>query len=136
LPRLARIAGAHLFFDLAAAAPHPLVPLGEIGLAMGAALSRRAGADRARAVADAADEMAALCGLPAWRRLTPAARDAWCCLAPLLALLDIARWTADERTALVGLARAKAGRSERDFVARLIAHPRLMAEVTRRFQGA
>ncbi len=134
--RLARIAEAHLFLDLDPAAPQPRVPMGEIGLAMGAVLSRRAGLDREHAVAEVAGQMAALCGLPTWRRLPPTTREAWCRLAPLLSMLGIARWPAQERAALAKLARAKAGASERGFVAQLLAHPRLMAAVQRRFRVA
>jgi hypothetical protein len=136
LAKLARIAEAHLFFDLDASKPHPLVPLGDIGLAVGAALSQRTESNREQAVAEVADAMAALCGLAAWRRLPPPVREAWCRMAPLLSWLGIARWPADERAALVELVRAKAGQSERDFVARLIAHPRLMAALRSRAQGA
>jgi hypothetical protein len=129
--RLARMAASHVFFELDPARPHPLVPLGEIGLAAGAALSRRAGADRERAVAQLADEMARACGATSCRHFAPAAREAWRRLVTLLPLLRIERWPAAERAALLDLARAKAGRSERDFVARSLSHARLQHELQR-----
>jgi len=50
----------------------------------------------------------------------------WRRWAPLLASLPrIARWPAAQRAALVALVRAKAGRSERDFLVRFAAHDRL-----------
>ena len=49
--------------------------------------------------------------------------------APVAALLDIGRWREGERRDLVEVIRAKAGRSERDFIARYGAHPRLDASL-------
>jgi len=56
---------------------------------------------------------------------------AWRRLAPILTLLDVGAWRDDERRALVDLIRAKGDRSERDYVARYLAHPLLDAALLR-----
>jgi hypothetical protein len=122
---LQALAAAHLFFDLDATQPHPLIPLGELGLAAGAALSAQSGCDREQGVHVAATMLARACGAPAWRRWPVGQREAWQRMAPPLLLLGAANWRPAERAALPALAREKAGRSERDFVAALLAHGRL-----------
>jgi len=122
---LQALASTHLFFDVDAADAHPLVPLGDLGLAAGAALSARHGADRELAVNEAAATLARACGVADWTRWSAGMREAWRRMAPLLMLLGAPAWSAAEREALPALARAKAGRSERDFVAALLAHARL-----------
>ena len=124
---LCRLAAQHLFFDLDPAQPHPLVPLGALGLSVGAALSARAGSNREGAVDEASAELLRHCGRASLRGLSPDQREAWRRLAPILALLDLGAWRDDERSALVDVIRAKGGRSERDYVARYLAHPRLDA---------
>ncbi|MBL8313180.1 MAG: hypothetical protein JNK55_05475 [Rubrivivax sp.] len=122
---LQALAARHLFFDLDAAQPYPRIPLGELGLAAGAALSAQAGWDRERGVHEAATTLAGACGATTWRRWPAGQREAWQRMAPWLLLLGAAHWLPAERAALPALARAKAGRSERDFVAALLAHGRL-----------
>jgi len=122
---LRRLAAQHLYFDLDAARPHPHVPLGALGLAAGAALSALTEADRERAVAETAARLMRDCGLASLRGWSADERAAWQRMAPVLALLDVARWTRAQRTALVALIRAKGGHSERVFVERFIAHRRL-----------
>ncbi len=129
---LRRLAERHLFFDLEPAQPHPLLPLGELGLQAGAALSARAGSNRERAVDEASAELQRHCGLVSLRGFSPDQREAWRRLAPILTLLDLGAWRSDERRALVDLIRAKGGRSERDYVARYLAHPKLDAALLRR----
>jgi len=130
-PTLRRLAEHHLFFDLEPARAPPLFPLAALGLRAGAALSARAGSARSRAVDEASTELMRDCGLPSLRGFSPDQREAWHRLAPVLALLDLGAWLADERRALVDLIRAKGGRSERDYVARYLAHPRLDAALRR-----
>jgi len=67
------------------------------------------------------------CELPSLRGFSPDQREAWRRLAPILTLLDLGAWPDDERRALVDLIRAKGARSERDYVARYLAHPKLDA---------
>ena len=122
---LRRLAARHLFFDLEPARPHPLFSLGALGLRCGAALSARTGSDRALAVDEASAELLRHCGLTSLRGFSPDQREAWRRFAPVLALLDLGAWRDDERRALVDIIRAKGGRSERDYVARFLAHPRL-----------
>ncbi|MDP1691463.1 MAG: hypothetical protein Q8L49_05860 [Burkholderiaceae bacterium] len=122
---LQQLARRHLFFDLDPAHPQPRLPLGELGLRSGAALSARAGANRERAIDEASIELMQLCGLASLRGFSTDQREAWRRMAPILALLDLGAWRADERGALVDLVRAKGGRSERAFVSRYLALPKL-----------
>ncbi len=122
-----RLAGRHLFFDADPAQPLPYVDLAALGLCSGARLSARAGADRERGVEQASAELMHHAGVASLRAFAPAQREAWRRLAPLLTLLDLGAWSVAERRALVDVARAKGSRSERDFVARYAAHPKLDA---------
>ncbi|MFO1217942.1 MAG: hypothetical protein U1E89_06095 [Burkholderiaceae bacterium] len=128
---LARLAQRHLYFDLDPAAPRPLVTPAMAGDAVSAALVSCGARDADRGVHALASELWHACapglrpprGSDAWR--------AWQRLAPLLARLPLARWTAGERLALVALARGKAGRSERAFVRAWQAHAQLDAALLR-----
>ena len=124
---LRKLAEHPLFFEFDPARPRPLIALGALGLQVGAALSARSGADRERAVDELDAEMALRCAVSSWRGWSREQREAWRRLAPLLALLDLRGWRADERRSLPQLARAKGGRSERDYLACYHAHPRLDA---------
>lgn len=126
---LRRLAARHLYFDLGDSPP--LLLLAELGLRCGAALAARGGADREGAITIAAAELQRLCAPVSLRGWRAEERAAWRALAPLLTGLDLASWPAAERQALVPLVRAKAARSERDFVARYRAHPRLDAALRR-----
>jgi hypothetical protein len=128
---LRRLAERHVFFDLDPARPRPLVSLAALGMRSGAALSARAGSDRKAAVDEASAGLLRQCGLQSLRGFSQDQREAWRRIAPIIALLDIASWTDEARRALVDLVRAKGGRSERDYVARYIAHPGLDAAVLR-----
>jgi hypothetical protein len=128
---LRRLAERHLFFDLDPSLPHPLVALPDVGLRIGAALSKRAGSDRERAVVDSGAALMQRCGMVSLRGFSRDEREAWRQMAPLLVLLDLDRWPRDELRALVDVVRAKGGRSERDFVARFLVHPRLETAVWR-----
>jgi hypothetical protein len=129
---LRRLAQQHLFFDLDPAQPHPLFPVAALGLHSGAALSARAGSDRERGVAETSAELMRHCGLRSLRGFSRDQREAWQRLAPILTLLDLGTWPDDERRALVDLIRAKGARSERDYVARYLAHPLLDAALLER----
>jgi hypothetical protein len=128
---LRKLAEHPLFFEFDPARPRPLIALGALGLQVGAALSARGGADRERAVDSLAAEMAQRCAVTSWRGWSAAQREAWRRLAPVLALLGLRGWRADERRALQQLARAKGGRSERDYLAHYHAHPLLDAVLLR-----
>ena len=128
---LRRLASRHLFFDLEPRRALPLCSLAALGLRAGAALSARAGSDRERAVDEDSDALLRHCGLSSLRGFSPEQREAWRRFAPILALLDLAAWPDDERRALVDLIRAKGARSERDYAARYLAHPRLDAALRR-----
>ena len=60
---------------------------------------------------------------------------AWQAWAPLVQLLGVENWSAAERKALVEVILAKGGRSERDYLQRFDAHPKL-ARALRAFSGA
>jgi hypothetical protein len=124
---LRRLAERHLFFDLDPARRQPLFPLAALGLRAGAALSARAGSDRERAIDEASTGLLHHCALASLHGFSPDQREAWRRLAPIFMLLDLGAWQDDERRALVDLVRAKGGRSERDYVARYLAHPKLDA---------
>jgi hypothetical protein len=128
---LLRLAQRHVFFDLEAARPRPLVPLAALGMRSGAALSARAGSDRTSAVDEASADLMRRCGLKSLRGFSRDQREAWRRIAPIVALFDVASWKDDERRALVDLVRAKGGHSERDYVARYLAHPSLDVAVLR-----
>ena len=129
---LRRLAERHLFFELEPARPRPLMPLAELGIQSGAALSARAGPERERAVAEASAELMRECGIASLRGFARDQCVAWRRLAPILTLLDLGTWRKDERRALVNLIRAKGGRSERAYVARYLAHPKLDAALLQR----
>lgn len=133
---LSRLAQQHLFFALDPAQPHAPLALAELGLRVGAALSARSGSDRERGVDEASAELLRHCGLATLRGFSPDQREAWRRLAPILTLLDLGAWPRDERSALADLIRAKGGRSERDYVARYLAHPLLDAALLQRAKNA
>src|SRR5439155_25139640 len=91
-PRCSGWPERHLFFDLEPAQPHPLVPLGALGLCAGAALSARAGSDRERAVDEASAELLRHCGQASLRGFSPDQREAWRRVAPILTLFDLGAW--------------------------------------------
>ena len=135
---LTQLAERHLFFDLDTAQPQPLVSMPELGMHCGAALSELAGSDRERAIDTMSDALLRESGLTRMPRLSTQQREAWHRLVPVLWVMDRSAWSQSERRALVDLARAKAGRSERDFIRAFLAHPRFGAalqEWARRGRG-
>lgn len=122
---LRALARRHLFFEVDPARPLPLPPLPRIGLAVARLLDRVGGADREAALRECGRIALHRCG-GSLRGASAGERRAWERCAPVVLLLPgIERWRADERRALVDVFRAKGGRSEREFVARLVAHARL-----------
>jgi hypothetical protein len=91
-------------------------------------VQERFGSDRELATATLAAEAGSRLGVGGWRRLPAGERLFWERWAPLVALMPgLDGWTADERRDLATIIRAKGSRSERDFVARFDAHPRVGA---------
>lgn len=127
---LRRLAQRHLFFDLDR--PIPLVTPAMVGDGVSELLSARGSADREHAVAELAAGLWPMQGAGGSRRLAPSVYEAWCRLAPVLHLVGAPRWHGSQRQDLPALARAKAGRSERAFVAAWLAHPRLDAALRQR----
>jgi hypothetical protein len=123
---LRALARRHLFFEVDPARPLPLPPLAAIGLAGAKLLDARAGTDRQRALRECSREALRRCGVGSLSGFTADERRAWERAAPFVLLLPgLGRWHVDERRALVDVFRAKGGRSEREFVRRLVAHVRL-----------
>jgi len=122
---LGALAEHHLFLDLDARDPAPLITPAAIGLAAARHLARLAGSDRAAAVARASADAARRCGLASLDGFSTEERRAWDAWAPVLSMLPLATWNAVERAQLVQLVRAKAERSERSYVLGFAALPRL-----------
>jgi hypothetical protein len=122
---LRQLAAHHVFLDLDANHPAPLLLPTHIGLRVGAHLATLAPEDRAAAVERASTEALRRCGLDSLQGFTRDQRAAWLRLAPLFAALPMSGWTAAERAALVPLARAKGARSERGYARLTAAHARL-----------
>jgi hypothetical protein len=123
---LRALARRHLYFELDPARALPLPPLARIGLAGAKLLDARAGTDRERALRECSRAALRRCGLKSLAGFTADERRAWERAAPFVLLLPgLGRWHVDERRALVDVFRAKGGRSEREFVRRLVAHVRL-----------
>lgn len=122
---LRALARRHLFFELDPARPLPLPPVSQIGRAVARLLGDLGGADREGALRECSRIALRRCG-GALRGASADEQRAWERCAPLVLLLPgVERWHVDERRALVDVLRAKGGRSERDFVSRLVAHARL-----------
>lgn len=125
---LRALARRHLYFELDPARPLPLPPLARIGLGAARLLDRTGGVDREGALTDCSRAALRRCGLKSFAGFTDDERRAWGRCAPLVLLLPgVERWPARERHAAADVLRAKGGRSEREFVRRLVAHARLHA---------
>ncbi len=127
---LRALAVHHLHFDLDPQRPAPLLLPARIGLRVSDHLASLA-TDRTVATQRALAEAGRRCGLASLDGFTRNERTAWCGLAPLIAALPMAHWSAEDRAALVALARAKGAASERGFAQRLGAHSRLEASLAR-----
>lgn len=128
---LRALADHHLFFDLDRRRPAPLIAPATLGLAAARHLTALAGSDRGAGVALASAAAMKSCGLRSLDGFTTAERAAWEAWAPLLSMLPHARWTREERAALVRLIRDKAAESERDYVRAFAELPRLEAALAR-----
>ena len=107
-----------------------LLPLARAGIAVSRVLARRFGPDRARATRECRREAAALLGVRATRGWSVGEKLAWERWAPLVTILPgLARWSVEEKRALVAVVRAKGGVRESDFVRRFDAHAKLRRAV-------
>jgi hypothetical protein len=118
---LRALAAYHLFLDFDPRRRTPLPPLASIGLRVARLLAAR-DEDRDAARAQVEDEAAKLLGLSALREFNSRERQAFANFSPLVLLAGAARWTQEERRALLALIRAKAADSEFDYVRQLAAH--------------
>jgi hypothetical protein len=128
---LRALAEHHLFLDLDARKPAPLITPAAVGLAAARHLTRLAGSDRAVAVARASADAMQRCGLATLGGFSAEERRAWDAWAPVLSMLPLAQWSTAERAQIVRLVRAKAGDSERDYVLGFAAAPRLERALAR-----
>jgi len=127
---LAQLATHHLFLDLDPKRPAPLLLPTRIGLRVGAWLATLS-TDREVAVERASALAATRCALTTLRAYSRDARTAWRQLSPLVALLPMHGWTAEEVAALLSLVKAKGALSERRYARQLATHTRLQAALAR-----
>ncbi|MGH9941300.1 MAG: hypothetical protein ACRD9R_02955 [Pyrinomonadaceae bacterium] len=126
---LRRLASGHLLYEAPGARPGEWdqFHVRHIGLAVARRTAARFGGDAERARRHAAASVSRSLGVDTadW---SPAARRCFSDLALVWSLIpDLGRWTADEKRALVRIARAKAGADELSYVRRLHRHPKLRA---------
>jgi hypothetical protein len=76
-------------------------------------------------VAALADEAAESLSAGPWRQWPEGERLWWERWAPIVTLMDAARWSPADRASLVEVIRAKGGRREGAFVTRFDGHPLL-----------
>ena len=122
---LRRLATRHLFFDANAADPAPFVTPVRIGLRAGAFLASLAPEDRDHALELASQRARKACGLRSLEAWSKAERRAWDALCPLIAMLQVDKWSRAERHSLVALVKAKAAQSERSYAQMFALHARL-----------
>ncbi len=124
---LRALAGSHMLFDLDRGRTPSLPPLAEPGWRVAAALAKRAGSERERALQACSRETMRLTGVRSWRGFSAGERLAWSRWSPVVmfALRGVSRWSAAERRALARLIRAKGGRDENGYLVRYAAHPKL-----------
>ncbi|HTT09703.1 MAG TPA: hypothetical protein VMG60_02345 [Burkholderiaceae bacterium] len=132
---LAALARRHLFFTVDPRGAAFLPPLARIGWRCADRLAQVAGADREQAIAMLERAARARTGLRSLRGFAEDERRAWSQWAPILALLPLERWRADERAGLVDVVRAKGAPSERTYVARFAAHTRLQHDLWKMARG-
>ncbi|MEK7436108.1 MAG: hypothetical protein AAB150_04430 [Pseudomonadota bacterium] len=124
---LRALAESHLLFDLDRGRIPSLPPLAEPGWRVAAALAKRAGVERERALQACSRETMRLTGLRSLRGFSAGERLAWSRWSPLVAfaLRGVSRWSPAERRALARLIRAKGGSDESGYLVRYAAHPKL-----------
>src|SRR5262249_46019118 len=102
-----------------------------IGLAVNRRMAREFGGDAGKVRAVCEPRAAAELGLKL-RGLSATERALFSAVAPAIAQIpDLRRWARSERDAVADVVRAKAGRSERRYLALLQQHPRLRRALIR-----
>lgn len=127
---LRSLAKANVYLHLGRARDDVLgiLPLAAVGLAVTEAAAARFGANREVAARACTLEASRLVGLRSLSRFSRGERLAWVRWAPVVVLLPgIARWSREEKRALVEVVRAKGGARESDFVLGFDRHRRLRA---------
>ncbi len=131
---LKELAGENVYWSAGKARDDVLgvFPLANVGLAITDYLARRFGADRERGERVCAAEAAEMCGVRGWQKWANGECLWWRRWSPLILVLPgVARWSVDERKALVAVVRTKGGRRESDYVRLLDAHKKLRAALRR-----
>ncbi|MBM3345965.1 MAG: hypothetical protein FJY55_05635 [Betaproteobacteria bacterium] len=127
---LRRLAAGTLYFE-SEGVRAPLWPrLAGLGAMAADRLAALGGADREAALATCAKLATQRLGLASFPGFPGRRADiemAWQRWAPVVAQMKLAGWSARERRALAAIIAAKGGRSERDFLRLLDAHPRIAA---------
>ena len=121
---LKRLASDYLYFETEAVRAPYWPRLAELGARAAEHLTAVGGSDRERAVRDCVARALRRLGLkklPSER----SARLAWERWAPIVALLRMEGWSRSERLSLARVISAKGAASDRDFLDRFDAHPRL-----------
>ena len=134
LETLDKLSATPMFFSLG---PEPGVPLGTLwgGHASEQVtrfLAARYGTAREEGIAASVREAAAICGVRSfagWTADEKLAWERWCPL--LLTVPGFAAWSATERRAAAGVARAKGGRRETDYLRKFNAHKKLSEAMLR-----
>ena len=122
---LKQLAADYLFFETEGVRAPYWPRLADVGARAAERLAALDGLDREAAVRQCVDDARRRLGL---RDLPSGTRDmrlAWERWSPIVALLPVERWSRSERQALAAVINAKGGPSDRDFVNRFDAHPRL-----------
>lgn len=135
---LEQIASRYLYFEPEGAGGPLLggMPLGNAGLKIGEYLAGNYGADRERGIRECSAEAARVLGVRSFSRFTPNQRLWWRRWSPLVLLLPgVKRWSPANRKALVGVIKAKGGRSEIGFVQEFDKHKQLQRALLKLIQG-
>jgi len=121
---LKRLASDYLYFETEGVRAPYWPRLAELGVRAAEHLTAVGGSDRERAVRECVERALRRLGLkslPAGRSL----RLAWERWAPIVALLGMTDWSRSEKRSLGRVISARAAASDRDFLDRFDAHPRL-----------
>ncbi len=128
IPILKRLAEAEIYLTLPGGPrdPEKRLRASQVAALVTGRIAREFGGDRRAAMREAAARAARALGVSRWRSWPPDERRAFERLSVVAALIPkLDRWSAADRRALVGILRAKGGRSELPYLRLLHDHRRL-----------